>query len=215
MLDSARAEQAQAAEVALHPDTALDDDPSKGGRIKSWFKGKIGRRLSRAHETGPPPSAAAATTTSPPPKTSTSTTSAAKDEEDLYGEQLPMASNWRSIETSEPTTSTTKPRDDSLRKVALAQPDSPPFLPKVSTSIPSAIPQHSEDEPHEINDLSAYKAGNYDDPEYTSADEEFDDAEEEFDEPSSTGGAEKLDVAEPEMERKVSGERASRFKEEF
>jgi hypothetical protein len=137
-----------------------------------------------------------------------------EEEEDLYGTQPPMASNWRSIEptTTEQTPSSSKPREDSLRNVALAKPDSPFSVPKVTAPIPSTAANYEA--PHEITDLTAYKAGNYEDLDDTSDEEEFDDAEEEFQEPSSAGG-EKLGVMDPEMERKISGERASRFREEF
>lgn len=208
-LNGGARDQAQAAEVGLNPDTALDDDPAKGGRIKSWFKEKIGRRLSRHGDESSGPSGPSASPQKPSISSPIAQESKAEDEEeeDLYGTQNPIASNWRSIDP----TSSSKPREDSLRNVALAKPDSPSPIPKVNTAIPSAAANYEE--PHEITDLTAYKAGNYEDLDYTSGEDEFDDAEEEFEEPST--GAEKLGIKDLELERKISGERASRFKEEF
>jgi hypothetical protein len=77
-------------------DSAKDDD-GKGGKLKSWFKEKIGRRLSRnAQDLGTVP-----------------VTKREGEEEDIYGEQNPIvASNWAEGHV---------PRDDSLKNVALAR----------------------------------------------------------------------------------------------
>src|SRR6202035_27695 len=91
--------EAVQANTGVNPET-LDED-GKGKGLKSWFKTKVGRRLSRnAQDMEPTPA--------------TTSTSAVKDEskEDLYDTPYPVASNWL-----EPN----PPREDSLRNVALAK----------------------------------------------------------------------------------------------
>ena len=171
--------EAVQANTGVNPETLDEDGKSKG--LKSWFKTKVGRRLSRnAQDMEPAPA--------------TTSTSAAKDEskEDLYDTPYPVASNWL-----EPN----RPREDSLRNVALAK--------HTDDAVPVETHEETvEEADYEIHDIGDYKGDGYETPEYVSEDEKFDDAQEEF-----------VDVSSPlsvvKEERKVSGERSSRFKEEF
>jgi Eisosome protein 1 len=88
------------------------DDDAKGGRIKSWFKSKVGRRLSRnAQDIGTSPSKYGGNAA----------------DEDIYGEkpkQPIIASNWTDGQIpADPNISTEEsvPRADSLKEVALAK----------------------------------------------------------------------------------------------
>jgi hypothetical protein len=88
------------------------DDDVKSGRIKSWFKSKVGRRLSRnAQDIG----------------TSPSKSQGNAADEDIYGEtpkQPILASNWTEAQIPADASISTEenaPRADSLKEVALAK----------------------------------------------------------------------------------------------
>ena len=143
--------------------------------LRNWFKEKIGRRTSRNAQDLPP--APTTTTTAAVAEGTTDTrpttgTSKHTEEEDIYGAQPIIASNW---------TEANKPRDDSLRNVALAT--------------------HSDTQPSRLHE-GGVSAGE---------DEVFEDAKEDVE-----------NLADPtapflsaENEGRSSGERGSRFKEEF
>jgi myosin heavy subunit len=146
--------EAVQANTGVNPE-AVDED-GKGKGIKSWFKTKVGRRLSRN-----------AQDMEPAPTTASGSKTESKSKEDLYG-TFPVASNW--IEPS-------RPREESLRDVALA---------KHTDDVPSETHEEPvEEEDHEIDDIAGYKPEGYETPEYVSEDEKFDDAVEEFKEGSS------------------------------
>jgi myosin heavy subunit len=146
--------EAVQANTGVNPETVDEDGKGKG--IKSWFKTKVGRRLSRN-----------AQDMEPAPTTASGSKTESKSKEDLYG-TFPVASNW--IEPS-------RPREESLRDVALA---------KHTDDVPSETHEEPvEEEDHEIDDIAGYKPEGYETPEYVSEDEKFDDAVEEFKEGSS------------------------------
>lgn len=146
--------EAVQANTGVNPETVDEDGKGKG--IKSWFKTKVGRRLSRN-----------AQDMEPAPATASGSKTESKSKEDLYG-TFPVASNW--IEPS-------RPREESLRDVALA---------KHTDDVPSETHEEPvEEEDHEIDDIAGYKPEGYETPEYVSEDEKFDDAVEEIKEGSS------------------------------
>jgi len=201
-LAQAQAEQANAAEVVLNPDTALDDDKKGGVRVLSWFRdkgSKLGKRLSRLG--------------SPDAESRNKSTAVGNnkdeddDDEDLYGEQLTPAIDRDAVM-----------RDDSLRKVALAQADEPPKEAEVHEAEKSEEEKEAEhvDEAYAIPDSQEIDEPGAEEGEEEGEEEGFDDAPEEIkDEVPEPASSSLTPKDEAGGMRKVSSEKGSFFKEEF
>jgi Eisosome protein 1 len=175
------------AEVVLHPDTALDDDVMGHG-IKSWLKEKkekIGRRLSRAIAPESP-TKHDSKEEDQHREQSPKTSTEKEGEEDLYGEHLPVVSKWED---------STGAREDSPRNVALAKHEDAENIERKTQEQPATGD-------HEVSKHGGTEEND---------DDEFKDAEEEVEpeEPATSA------FGIMKESRKLSGERGSRFKEEF